>query len=165
MIIYNIIIFIFINIITIILAFILFIYNFFFNNFTILIFLFIIELVSNSEIKKNKRNESIIINNIYSRDKINRRRKTDTALNDIRITRNKKNHVLYESKYLKSENLKENFISIIRKIMVKTKIIIKKIKILMNPKNSLRKKNNKKFETSSIMKRKIRMVKLLKKKL
>ena len=49
--------------------------------------------------------------------------------------------------------------------MIKTKIIIKKIKILMNPKNSLRKKNNKKFETSSIMKRKIRMVKLLKKKL
>ena len=71
--------------------------------------------VSNSEIKKNKRNESIIINNIYSRDKINRRRKTDTALKDIRITRNKKNHVLYESKYLKSENLKENSISIIKK--------------------------------------------------
>ena len=63
----------------------------------------------------SKRISNLSSSNITTHYIVNTKKKSDTALNAIKITRNKKNHVIYESKYTKTEKLKEKNISFIAK--------------------------------------------------
>ena len=148
--------------------------------------------------QKNNTNSSFInnslnsspkrITNISTKFSVNTERKRDTSLNNIKTIRNKKNHVMYESKYTKTQKQKEKHITLIikntnenndkeNKKMRKSpnySKITKIIKIKENLNNEIQKDknkddkikngkiNNNKNKGDKIINEKIKIIKLLK---